>query len=224
MYSIISPDPGTRPSQKFAALSVTGNWDRVLSKADCRKNGASVRAKATCVTSIPECKRRFRTNFNKEVMTGVFRGVIVPPKGSGKQPSVDVDWSFGSEINRRTVEICNVQLSDEESGPSCQLRETSAEQSQPRKTQTERRFFEPEVICVNNDRRTSPHSTKWVEEEINHSVISYCQKPGLRHTLQGSVMERIRAEMVFALTNTSRGCSQCIISNQLSHYRILNWQ
>ena len=63
----------------------------VLSKADCRKIGASVRAKATCVTSIPECKRRFGTNFNEEVVTGVVRGVIVPPKGSGKQTSLDVD-------------------------------------------------------------------------------------------------------------------------------------
>ncbi len=106
-------------------------------------------------------------------MTGVVRSVIVPPKGSGKQTSLDVDWSFGSEIKRRIVKICNVQLCYEKSGPSFLLRDAPAEQSEPGRTQTEGRFLEPDVICVNNDSRTSPHSTKWVEEEINHSLNGF---------------------------------------------------
>ncbi len=50
------------------------------------------------------------------------------------------------------------------------MRDAPAEQSIPRRTQTERRFLESDVICVNNGNRTSPHGTKWVEEEINHPL------------------------------------------------------
>ncbi len=102
MYSIISPDPGTTTSQKFAALSATGKWDIVLSKTNCRKNGASVCAKATCVTSISECIRKFETNFKKEVETGVIPGVIVPRKDSENKHH---STSIGPLSHRSNVEF-----------------------------------------------------------------------------------------------------------------------
>lgn len=78
--------------------------------AGCRRVGAVVRAKLKAVTSDAECKRRFGTEWMTKTVTGTVVEVVTPPKGSGKQASVIVDWQVGSQIKRKSVKIMNVRL------------------------------------------------------------------------------------------------------------------
>ena len=64
-------------------------------RSKCREIGAVVRTKATNVTSVAECKRKYGSNFKIATMTGEVVNVIVPQKGSRKQTSLKVDWTIG---------------------------------------------------------------------------------------------------------------------------------
>ena len=96
-------------------------------KDGCRQNGASVRTRAASVPSISECKSRFGTNFNSEIVTGVVRGEIVPPTAL-----LDVDRFFGSEIMLKFLNNCNVRECELENGPPrpiCDTLNTKREQT-----------------------------------------------------------------------------------------------
>ena len=60
-------------------------------KEEWNRIGANVRTKATNLTSVDECKRKYGTNFKVATVTGVVFEVVVPPKGSGSQTSLRVD-------------------------------------------------------------------------------------------------------------------------------------
>ena len=79
-------------------------------KEECRQIRSNIRTKATNVTSLAECKRRYGTNFKVATVTGVVIEVVVPPKGSGKQASLRVDWDVGSEKRSKDVKISNIQV------------------------------------------------------------------------------------------------------------------
>lgn len=138
----------------------------------CRKIGAIVRGKMTAVTSTAECKRRFGINWKSATVTGTVVQVVTPPKGSGKQASVVVDWNIGSETKRKEVKIMNVRL---EPPPIVTPMPNSAEE-----TESEDEELVADIaIFGNNDEVTPPtdkayvHGMEWSEKEIRLPLNGY---------------------------------------------------
>ncbi len=137
--------------------------------------------------------------------------VLYLRKGSGKQTSIDVDWFFGSEIKRRIVKICNIQLSDKKVDHLVNC----VTHLQSNLNLEELKLRDGSLNLTSYVSKMTTVYRHMVQNGSNNKL--YSQKPGLCHTLQGSVLERIRAPIVFTLMSTSCRRSQCIISNQFSH-------
>ncbi len=140
-----------------------------LKKAACREIGALVKAKAICVTSVSECKRRFGTRFNTEFVTGVVKEVIVPPKGSGKQTSLRVEWSLGDELKSKEVKICNIQLCHAQQDTAASTTGPVTGDADDNVDQSERTTVQDAVTNPSKDVITV-HNTPWVESEISQSL------------------------------------------------------
>ena len=108
-------------------------------------------------------------------MTGVVVDVIVPPKGTRKQTSLRVDWTFGLEKKRKEVKICNIQLADEEPRLSSNNEMPENEDEGTENVVTEECSTQMEAVgkstvsVPNSQSNTDvvlPHNTKLMEKDI----------------------------------------------------------
>ena len=144
-------------------------------KEECRRIGANVRTKTTNVTSLAECKRRYGTNFKVATVTGVVVEVVVPPKGSGKQTSLRIDWDVGNEKSKKEVKIRNIQVVEKMQLPTSTKETGTQKRYVPAVGASVKSAFELEGEKENagRDRHTQSrpdvvwsHNMKWVEKQI----------------------------------------------------------
>ena len=83
----------------------------MVTKNDARREvGSIVKAKASVVTSVAECKRLYGMLWKTTLVTGVVMRVVTPPKGTGKHTSVVAEWTVGSFKKVKEVKLVNVKL------------------------------------------------------------------------------------------------------------------
>ena len=97
-----------------------------------REVGAVVSSKVSVVTSDAECKRLFGSLWKTTIVTGVVKSVVTPPRGSGKQASLVVDWSVGGMTKTKEVKVVNTKLVEGPTLHSTLSEAPSVDRSTPR--------------------------------------------------------------------------------------------
>jgi len=75
---------------------------------------ARVETKVTLAPSESESKRLFGSLWNKTAIKGIVREVITPPKGSGKQAYLMVDWNIFGRTKLSEIKVGTVKLASDE--------------------------------------------------------------------------------------------------------------
>ena len=151
-----------------------------------REVGTTVIAKATAVTSEAECKRLFGTFWKTATVTGVVKIVVIPPRGSGKQTSVVVEWKIQDRIKLKEVKLVNVKLPEQGqqpgNGASAEATPISAQNGGGRsstvpatrgistvKMQTDQNS----AIGTQFAERVTTHGVDWLESDISEPLNGF---------------------------------------------------
>lgn len=141
--------------------------------AGCRRIGAIVQTKATAVTNVTDCKRRFGINWKTATVTGVVTNIITHPKGSRKQASLVVDWNIGDDVKRKEVKITNICLPTNPPGSSANAGGQETEDEEDNQSPVDEVSTENNAHIPLSSDEVDAHGLLWKKQNITSHLNGY---------------------------------------------------